>query len=131
MFSHIYIGTRDFDRALAFYRPLLALLGATERFCDATKPWAGWQSNPGPRPLLVLGHPFAGEHQPGNGQMVALLAASRAQVDEAHRLALSLGGRCEGPPGLRPQYHANYYGAYVRDPDGNKLGVACHEPMAG
>lgn len=130
MFSHVYIGTRDFDRALAFYRPLLTLLGVTERFCDPAKPWAGWQSTPGPRPLLLLGAPFEGEQAPGNGQMVALLAATRAQVDDAHALALAHGGRCEGPPGLRPQYHAHYYGAYFRDPDGNKLCVACHEPVA-
>lgn len=128
MFSHIYIGTRDFDRALAFYRPLLALLGVTERFCNAEQQWAGWQSTPGPRPLLVLGRPFDGEHEPGNGQMVALLAASRAQVDAAHATALAHGGRCEGAPGLRPHYHPNYYGAYFRDPDGNKLCVACHHP---
>lgn len=131
MFSHIFIGTRDFDRALAFYRPLLALLGVAERFCDPARPWAGWQSTPGPRPLLLLGTPFEGQHEPGNGQMVALLAATRAQVDQAHALALTHGGRCEGPPGLRPQYHPHYYGAYMRDTDGNKLCVACHEPTAG
>ncbi|MDG0856703.1 VOC family protein [Roseateles puraquae] len=127
MLSHVHLGTRDFDRALAFYRPLMALLGVTERFCDPARPWAGWQSSPGPRPLLLLGVPFEGGHEPGNGQMVALLAATRGQVDQAHALALALGGRCEGPPGLRPHYHPHYYGAYFRDPDGNKLGVACHE----
>ena len=130
MFSHIHVGTRDFDRALAFYRPLMALLGVAERFCEPERHWAGWQSTPGPRPLFLLGAPFEGLREPGNGQMVALLAASRAQVDEAHALALALGGRCEGPPGLRPQYHTHYYGAYFRDPDGNKLCVACHEPEA-
>jgi lactoylglutathione lyase len=72
-----------------------------------------------------------GRPEAGNGQMVALLAATRAQVDAAHALALAHGGRCEGPPGLRPHYHANYYGAYFRDPDGNKLCVACHEAVAG
>ena len=127
MFSHVFLGTRDFERALAFYRPLMALLGVAERFCEPEKPWAGWQSSPAPRPLFLLGKPFNGEeHAPGNGQMVALLAADRAQVDQAHALALAHGGRCEGAPGLRPQYHANYYGAYFRDPDGNKLGVCCH-----
>lgn len=131
MFSHIYVGTRDFDRALAFYRPLLALLGVAERFCDPAASWAGWQSSPGPRPLLLLGKPFDGAHEPGNGQMVALLAASRALVDAAHALALASGGRCEGPPGLRAHYHPHYYGAYFRDPDGNKLCVACHEATAG
>ena len=127
MFSHVFLGTRDFERALAFYRPLLALLGVTERFCEPLNAWAGWQSSPGPRPLLLLGKPFEGEHAPGNGQMVALLAGSRALVDEAHALALAQGGSCEGPPGLRPHYHPHYYGAYFRDLDGNKLCVACHE----
>lgn len=127
MFSHVFIGTRDFGRALAFYRPLLAGLGVQERFCDAARGWAAWQSEPGPRPLLVLGKPFDGEHAPGNGQMVALLAASRALVDSAHATALAHGGRCEGAPGLRPHYHPNYYGAYFRDPDGNKLCVAHHD----
>jgi lactoylglutathione lyase len=60
--------------------------------------------------------------------MVAFLASSRAQVDRVHTLALSLGGQDEGAPGLRPDYHPHYYGAYFRDPDGNKLCVACHEP---
>jgi len=127
LFSHVFIGTREFGRALAFYRPLLAGLGVQERFCDPARGWAAWQSEPGPRPLLVLGLPFDGTHEPGNGQMVALLAASRAQVDEAHATALAHGGRCEGPPGLRPHYHPNYYGAYFRDPDGNKLCVAHHD----
>jgi lactoylglutathione lyase len=61
--------------------------------------------------------------------MVAFLAASRAIVDSAHAVALAHGGRTEGPPGLRPQYHEHYYGAYFRDPDGNKLCVACHVPV--
>jgi len=127
LFSHIFVATNDFARALAFYRPLLAGLGIAERFCEPDRPWAGWQSTPGPRPLLLLGAPFEGRHEPGNGQMVALLAATRTQVDAAHATALAHGGRCEGPPGLRPEYHAHYYGAYFRDPDGNKLCVACHE----
>jgi lactoylglutathione lyase len=60
--------------------------------------------------------------------MTAFLAAHRATVDRCHALALAHGGRCEGPPGLRPHYHADYYGAYFRDPDGNKLCVVCHTP---
>jgi lactoylglutathione lyase len=130
LFSHLFIGISDFERALAFYRPLMAALGLPERFCDPAG-WAGWQSDPGPRPLLVIGRPFdGGPHAPGNGQMVALLASSRAQVDAAHAIALAHGGRCEGLPGLRPQYHPHYYGAYFRDPDGNKLCVACHDAPA-
>ncbi len=131
MFSHVFVGVTDFDRAQAFYQPLLAELGIAWRFTEAQRPWAGWQSTPGPRPLFLIGRPFDGRpHQAGNGQMVAFLATSRPQVDRVHALALALGARDEGAPGLRPEYHANYYGAYFRDPDGNKLGVACHEPAA-
>ncbi len=105
-------------------------LGIEPRFCDGQRPWAGWQSSPDPRPLFVIGKPFDGKaHQPGNGQMTAFLAKDRATVDRAHAVALAHGGACEGPPGLRPGYHPDYYGAYFRDPDGNKLCVACHRPQ--
>ena len=60
--------------------------------------------------------------------MVAFLAETRAAVDRAHAVALAHGGRDEGAPGPRPEYHAHYYGAYVRDPDGNKLCFVCHAP---
>jgi lactoylglutathione lyase len=131
VFSHLFIGTDDFAAAMAFYRPVLAVLDIEPRFVDDTRPWAGWQSRPGPRPLLLIGRPFDGQpHVPGNGQMVALLAPSRAAVDRAHATALAHGGHCDGPPGLRPEYHPSYYGAYFRDPAGNKLCVVCHEPEA-
>ena len=131
MFSHVFIGVGDFDRALAFYTPLMAALELPQRFCDPSRPWAGWQSVPGPRPLFLIGRPFDGmAHAAGNGQMTAFMADSRAMVDAAHAAALAHGGRCEGPPGLRPEYHEHYYGAYFRDPDGNKLCVACHSPLA-
>jgi len=128
MFSHITVGVSDFDRALAFYRPLMAALGLAERFCEPACPWAGWQSSPGPRPLFVITRPVDGRPaQPGNGAMTAFLAADRATVRRAYAIALAQGGQCEGAPGLRPDYHPHYYGAYFRDPDGNKLCVACHE----
>jgi lactoylglutathione lyase len=99
------------------------------RFCDRNRPWAGWQSPGIPRPLFLIGKPHDGQpHHRGNGQMVALLAGTRSVVTSAYVIALSHGGVSEGLPGLRPEYHANYYGAYFRDPDGNKLCVACHSP---
>lgn len=129
MFSHVFVGTTDFERALAFYEPLMAVLGLERRFVEHERPWAGWQAPGVARPLFLVGRPHDGRpHAPGNGQMIAFLAADRATVDRAHAVALAHGGRCEGPPGLRPEYHANYWGAYFRDPDGNKLCVACHEP---
>ena len=131
MFSHLMVGITHFDRALVFYRPLMAVLGLPERFCNAAEHWAGWQPPGGGRPLFVIGQPYDGQpHAAGNGQMVAFGAATRAQVRAAHATALAQGGRCEGPPGLRPHYHPDYYGAYFRDLDGNKLAVACHAPPA-
>jgi lactoylglutathione lyase len=127
VFSHVFIGVSDFDRALAFYRPLMACLGLPERFCDRTRPWAGWQTPGTVRPLFLIGTPFDGQpHARGNGQMVAFTAATRELVDQAYRLAVQAGATPEGPPGLRPEYHADYYGAYFRDLDGNKLCVVCH-----
>jgi len=127
LFSHVFIGVSDFERALAFYNPLMRALGNEARFCEPARPWAGWQSRPGPRPLFVIARPYDQQaHEPGNGQMVAFLAERRAVVDEAHAVALAHGGVSEGAPGPRPEYHEHYYGAYFRDPDGNKLCVACH-----
>ena len=88
MFSHIFIGVSDFPRALAFYRALMPVLGVQERFCEPGRPWAGWQSSPDPRPLLLIGTPFDGQpHTPGNGAMTAFMASSRAMVDLAHAAA--------------------------------------------
>lgn len=128
MLSHVFLGTTDFDRALAFYQPLMQVLGYPQRFIEHERPWAAWMPADAPRPLFIVGSPFAGEATPGNGQMLALQASSRTQVDQAHRAALANGGTCEGTPGLRPEYHPHYYGSYFRDPDGNKLCCVCHEP---
>jgi len=127
MFSHIFLGVADFERALSFYRALMPVLGIRERFCERERPWAGWQSEPGPRPLFMIGVPYDGQpHEAGNGQMVAFVAQSRAVVDQAFAVALAHGGASEGAPGSRPAYHANYYGAYFRDTEGNKVCVVCH-----
>lgn len=131
MFSHVFVGVSDFDRALAFYRALMPVLGNEERFCDPSRPWAGWQSHPGPRPLFVIGRPYDNQaHAAGNGQMIAFLAESRDDVVRAYEVALSHGAKSEGAPGLRPEYHAHYFGAYFRDTEGNKLCVACHSAPA-
>ena len=131
MFSHIFNGVSDFERALGFYEPLMSTLGIKARFCDRKRPWAGWQSSHGPRPLFLIGSPHDKlAHESGNGQMVAFLAESRTIVEQAYAVALASGGTSEGVPGLRPEYHELYYGAYFRDPDGNKLCAACHTPPA-
>lgn len=129
MFSHVFIGVTDFDKALSLYRDVLGCLGIEERFCDVARPWAGWQSEGAARPLFLIGAPFNQEsHDSGNGQMVAFLASNRALVRRAYEVALQHGCKSEGAPGLRPQYHRDYYGAYFRDLDGNKICIVCHEP---
>ncbi len=132
MLSHVFIGITDFPRALSFYSRLMEALGYPLKFSNPETPWAGWKPADAERPLFVIGHPFNGHAATaGNGQMVALLAPSRDAVDRSYAAAISNGGQCEGPPGLRPHYHPHYYGAYFRDPDGNKLCACCHDPVRG
>nr|WKF60224.1 hypothetical protein HUO10_004745 [Paraburkholderia busanensis] len=130
MISHVFIGITDFDRALHFYSPVMEALRLKMKFCDRDKPWAGWMAPDAPRPLFLIGKPFDGHPaRCGNGQMIAFLAPDRQAVDLAYTRALAHGGSCEGAPGLRVHYHPNYYGAYFRDPDGNKLCVCHHDPV--
>jgi catechol 2,3-dioxygenase-like lactoylglutathione lyase family enzyme len=129
MYSHVHVGTDDFPRAWRFYQAILPLLGLKERFSEPENGWGGWQRPDRSRPLFLIGRPFDGQPADhGNGHMTALLAPDRPTVDRVYAAALAAGGISEGPPGLRPHYHANYYGAYFRDLDGNKLCVCCHEP---
>ncbi len=128
MISHVFIGISDFDRAFDFYSNVLGELGLQLKFSEPEKPWAGWMTPGLARPLFLIGAPENGQKSSsGNGQMVALLAPSRKAVDRAYNAVLELGGRCDGKPGLRPQYHPDYYGAYFRDHDGNKICVVCHD----
>lgn len=129
LISHTHLGVSNFDRAFAFYSGLMSELGFVLKFCSPERRWAGWMEAGVPRPLFLIGCPFdGGDAEPGNGQMVALLAGDRATVDRAYRWALSNGAIDEGAPGLRPQDHPDYYGAYVRDLDHNKIGICCHTP---
>jgi lactoylglutathione lyase len=118
----------DFEAALRFYSAVMDVLGHQLRFCERSRPWAGWQEPGKARPLFLVGAPENGlPAAPGNGQMLALLCTTRDQVRAAHAAGLKAGGTDAGPPGLRPHYHAHYYGAYLRDAEGNKLALACHE----
>jgi catechol 2,3-dioxygenase-like lactoylglutathione lyase family enzyme len=130
MISHVFIGVNDFDRAFKFYSAVMGGLGFRLKFCDENRPWAGWMAADAPRPLFLIGKPYDdGLASCGNGQMVALLASDRNAVDRAHACALANGGSCEGAPGPRPHYHPDYYGAYFRDPDGNKICICFHDPV--
>ena len=129
MLSHVHVGITDYQRAFSFYAAVMDTLGLSLKFAEAENQWAAWKPADAERPLFIIGRPYnGGAATPGNGQMIALLAPSRQAVEKCHEAALANGGRSEGPPGLRPHYHPDYYGAYFRDPDGNKLCVCCHAP---
>lgn len=127
MIDHTGIAVSDFARSKAFYAAALAPLGyvlladlsaAITGHTDV----AGFGEPPKPDFWLSAGTP----QQPPIH--VAFRAAKRAVVDAFHAAAIAAGGRCNGPPGPRPQYHANYYGAFVLDPDGHNIEAVCHEP---
>ncbi|MEA2831889.1 MAG: hypothetical protein QOG66_91 [Methylobacteriaceae bacterium] len=124
MFSHVTVGTTDLARASVFYDATLAPLGITRVGSQFTG-WAAWQK-PGEDAKFWVGLPYnqAPAH-PGNGWMVAFTALTRRAVDEAYAAAAAAGGQDEGAPGARPNFAPNYYGAYVRDPDGNKIHFVC------
>ncbi len=132
MFSHVTVGTNDFERDFAFYTRLMGALGHELRFVEYQRPWAAWQQKSGlDGPLFIVGRPYdAGLATHGNGQMVAFETADRATVDRCFEAALASGGSSEGAPSVRPEYHPDYYGAYFRDPGGNKICVCCHLPAS-
>ncbi len=118
LMSHVSIGVADLPRAAAFYDAALAPLGA-RRILDE----AGWAIAYGRQFPEFWVHPPHDGKPPvaGNGAHFAFRADSRAEVDAFHAAALAAGGTCDGPPGPRPMYGPEYYGAFIRDPDGNKI----------
>lgn len=128
MFSHVTLGTNDTAHAITFYDAVLAALGLARQASDIAEGYAGYAAAPDVTPQFWVTAPF--DRKPaaiGNGVTIGFEAPDRATVDRFHATALAHGGTDEGPPGLR-HYHEHYYGAYVRDPDGNKLCCVCHRP---
>lgn len=130
MYSHVTAGTNDLDRARAFYDAVLGAIGLKRHWNYPQS--SGYAPANELRPQFWIMRPF--DERPAraaNGMMPGFLAPDRAAVDAFYREALRHGGQDEGPPGLRPHYHPHYYGAYVRDPDGNKFCACCHTPYPG
>jgi len=126
MIDHVGFGIRDFETSKNFYDKALAPIGASllymvpEEFTDGEKV-GGYGID---RPVLWI---HEGEQQSPSIH-IAFTASSRTQVDAFYQAALAAGGEDNGVPGLRPHYHENYYGAFVRDLDGHNIEVVCHEP---
>ena len=119
MIDHFTISVSDYEASKKFYTTVLAPLGFSPLMEFGTMVGFG-----DTKPYLWLKQAPAGT----TPQHVAFTAKSRAAVDAFHAAALSNGARDDGAPGLRADYHPNYYGAFVFDPDGNKVEAVCHKP---
>jgi catechol 2,3-dioxygenase-like lactoylglutathione lyase family enzyme len=126
MIDHIGFPVSDYARAKAFYAKALAPLGYAlvmeidGAHTESRAPAAGF-GTPGKPDFWIGGE--GGLEKPLH---VAIVALDRASVDAFHAAALAAGGRDNGAPGLRPHYHANYYAAFVLDPDGHNIEAVCH-----
>jgi catechol 2,3-dioxygenase-like lactoylglutathione lyase family enzyme len=134
MFAYICLGSDDLGRSAVFYDAALGVLGYSR--CDTSAEsdtswngWLGWglyENEGAVQDALWVCTPFNGAPATaGNGAMVALWARTWREVEAFHAAALAHGGTSEGAPGLRLAYNPDFYAAYVRDPDGNKLAVVC------
>jgi catechol 2,3-dioxygenase-like lactoylglutathione lyase family enzyme len=143
MIDHTGVTVSDFEKSKAFYRAALEPIGYQMLMEFPASP-GGENDRPGQvdRGPTVLGHAdvagfgvppkadfWIGRGIPNNPAIhVAFRVKSRAQVDAFYAAALAAGGRSNGAPGPRPHYHADYYGAFVLDPDGHNIETVCHEP---
>ena len=127
MLDHIGFAVSDFERSRRFYEQSLAPLSVT-LLMSVTREQTGAGAHAG------FGSSGKAYFWIGEGKVratgvhVAFTAATRVEVDAFYSAAIAAGGRDNGAPGLRPHYHANYYGAFVLDPDGNNIEAVCHGP---
>lgn len=123
MLLYTTVGTNDLERAGRFYDAVLPLLGYIRQ--EQAPGEIGYAGRDDVRCRFWVVEPFNREPATfGNGVTIALVAPTRAAVDAFHTAALAAGGIDEGAPGLRP-FHASFYAAFIRDPDGNKLAAVC------
>ena len=123
MIGYVTIGTNDLGRAAGFYDEILSFFGG-KRFMENER-LVAWNSGEG-QPGVGVCTPYDGNPATaGNGMMVSLMASGPEQVDAVHARALELGAQDEGAPGQR---FGQFYGAYFRDLDGNKLCAFCILP---
>lgn len=119
MIHHVSVGARDLDRARAFYDAVLGELGM--RFIKQSDRIVGYGLTD---IIFSVERPLDGRPATcGNGCHIAFRAGHRNTVDAAHAAGLAHGGTDDGPPGVRPDYDAHYYAAFLRDPDGNKIEI--------
>jgi catechol 2,3-dioxygenase-like lactoylglutathione lyase family enzyme len=121
MLDHVTIGVSDIEQSKKFYDRALRPLGITRLYAEGDQ-FAGYGIPP--KAFFWIGHRAA----PQTGAHIAFAASDRAAVEQFHQEAIAAGGRDNGQPGLRPNYHPGYYGAFVLDPDGHNIEAVCHSP---
>ena len=127
MLHHLSFAVSDLARAALFYDAALGAIGYARVWTDATAIGYGEAAGRGDRfAIKMVG---AGRVVPGPGFHLAFAAADRGAVDAFHRAALQAGGTDNGAPGLRPQYGADYYAAFVLDPDGYRIEAVVNGPV--
>jgi catechol 2,3-dioxygenase-like lactoylglutathione lyase family enzyme len=128
MLDHVGISVADAKRSKAFYDAAFAPIGIR---MIMEVPGSVTESGGTACGYGKAGKPFfwfGDKEKVGKGFHVAFAVDKRKLVDAFYKAALAAGGKDNGAPGLRPHYHAHYYGAFVRDPDGHNIEVVCHSP---
>src|SRR5262245_34450736 len=127
MIDHVSLGVRDLEQSRRFYDAVLRPLGIV-RIVDFQHRGSDYGAMAG-----TLGVEFTitvepSDSVPSRGLHVCFRAPDRAAVQAFHTTALLVGGRDDGEPGLRPEYHPDYFAAFVTDPDGHRVEAVCHAP---
>jgi catechol 2,3-dioxygenase-like lactoylglutathione lyase family enzyme len=126
MIGYVTIGSNDPDASGKFYDAVFGEMGAERKFRDGDWIGYGMRGDNADSHSVYVCPPFNKEKATfGNGTMIAFKAASKAEVNAAHKAGLANGGTDEGAPGPRPPDSTTYYGGYMRDPVGNKICVYC------
>ena len=134
MLSHVTVGCDDLGAAAHFYDAVLTRLGLIRRevTADGGPMACCWVARDRLLPRFYVYQPFdGGKATAGNGALTAFMAASPEMVDAAYAAGLAAGGLDEGAPGARPHYGVGYYGAYLRDPGGNKIHIVHRGDLEG
>jgi catechol 2,3-dioxygenase-like lactoylglutathione lyase family enzyme len=126
LLDHISITVRDLDRSRAFYIEIMAALGAGIVYEREDAIGFGQRNRTGDDGHTYLSVFRSGEAVPDPRRHWCFRADSSERVRAFHRAGLAAGGQDAGPPGLRPHYHAQYYAAFLLDPEGNKVEAVFH-----
>jgi catechol 2,3-dioxygenase-like lactoylglutathione lyase family enzyme len=129
MLDHVSLGVSDLERSRRFYDAALRPLGLV-RIVDFGGRGSDYGAAPGSLGVEFTITRASSVRTPVAGAHVCFRAPDREAVRLFHAAALAAGGSDDGPPGLRPHYHADYYGAFVLDPDGHRVEAVCHAPEA-